>query len=255
MSACWLGEELHGVGVCHTDQPEVDALKRVHPVRVRLHHVARRVHLLVHRVQHTLAASSPCRGHTNRVVEVQRAIAAHSGPRTLGADKDDRLPGSHYEVHEVGRVREPARPVCDDDGIDARIIRELLQASSGSQPVLHARPPSSALRRPKILRRHPGEESQLGEVFDPRFRSDGLGARLAAGKIEAGVAVAGDLSAHGHQHDVRQIETGRRKRRYLLGAEGGGAEHRRDSASDAESEHGLALLRIPPTWQGPLSTH
>ena len=126
MSARGLGEELHGIGIRHPDQPEVHALESVHPVRVRLHDVARRVHPLVRREQHPLAAGGRGRGHPNGVVEVERAIAADPAPGTLGADEDQRLLGSHHEIHEIGRVREPSRPMGDDDAVNPGIVGEFL---------------------------------------------------------------------------------------------------------------------------------
>ena len=145
----------------------------------------------------------------------------------------------------------------DDDAVNSGIIGEFLQASRDPVPVLRGRSPTGTLRSPQespqVLGRQPGDESQIGQVAGPGLRSDALGVRLAAGKLEAGVAVPGDLAAHGDQHDVRQIEARRRQRWYFLSARSGRRQERRDSPGDAE--HSPPPLRDPPARLGSLSTH
>ena len=102
------------VFIREADRTEIARLERIDALRVGLGHIARSLDLFIQQDHHAVLARLRIGRHADRVVEIERAIAADRGKRPHRPDNHYRLVGVNDEIQEVGRLFHRRRAVRDD---------------------------------------------------------------------------------------------------------------------------------------------
>ena len=194
------------IGIDDPEDAIRPALERLHPQRVGLCHLARRIDLVVQHHEHAFVARVGRRRDAERIQQIRRALVAERAGVSHGAHEHDGLGGRDGQMEEVRQLLERVGARRDDGPGEAGVVVEdVVDAPRQLDPLIQchrcAGDVGELLRLGPCVALEPW--NQLEDFFGAHARAAARGYRAAGGdeanawKVAVGPAID---AANGPQH-------------------------------------------------------